>query len=68
MIPCEYDDKPITYIDPMKIVHTGVIVGQDESGEWLYVQSDRPNVKPAEWHFRILKNSVGAFLRPPDHV
>lgn len=58
-----YDGQKVTYIDPMKIVHTGVIVGQSDDGLWQLVQSDNPNVPPAVWHFRVATDKITAFLK-----
>lgn len=63
MKPSIYDGQKVTYIDPMKLVHTGVIVGQSEDGLWQYVQSDNPAAPPAEWHFKIASDKITAFLK-----
>jgi hypothetical protein len=63
VVASNYDGQKVTYIDPLKIVHTGVIVGQTDDGKWQLVQSDNPAVPPADWHFRIATDKISAFLK-----
>jgi hypothetical protein len=59
--PSEHDGKSILYVDPVGIAHTGIVIGQSGDG-WLYVQSDRENVAPVEWHFRIRAETLPGVL------
>lgn len=54
MIETQYDGQKVEYVDPLGVMHTGVVIGGAADGEWLYVQSDRYEVAdPQEWHFRV---------------
>lgn len=53
LYPSKHDGKPVTHVDALKIAHTGTVVGKSRDGRWYYCRSDRPDVKPAEWHFKI---------------
>lgn len=63
MQPSIYDGQKVTYVDPLNLVHTGVIVGQSDDGQWQFVQSDNPAAPDAEWHFRIATANITAFLK-----
>lgn len=65
MIESEYDGQFIAYVDPLNIVHTGFVVGQTPDRQWLFVQSDNPNVPDAPWHFKVLKANAEAFIQTP---
>lgn len=47
----------------LKVKHTGHIVGTSEDGQWYLVQSDKPNVVKADWHFKVRVSEVDQYLR-----
>lgn len=53
MKPSQFDGKQISYVDHFRLTHEGVIVGQSDNGELLFVRSINPKVPPQEWHFTI---------------
>lgn len=53
VVSSQYDGQTVIYIDPLKLQHSGVIVGRSPDGAWFYAQSDNPNVPAAAWHFRV---------------
>ena len=53
MKPSDYDGQFVNYVDPVKIQHQGIVVGQSEDTRWIYVKSTNPKVPPADWHFKI---------------
>lgn len=62
VIHSEYDGQLVTYIDPLRLEHTGVVVGASPDGKWFYVQSDNPTAPAADWHFRIAARLLPQFL------
>lgn len=64
MIPSDFDGQAVTYVDFLQITHTGVIVGQSADGAWLYVQSDRDDAPPREWHFKVRPSLMDALTAP----
>lgn len=65
MKPSEFDGQSVVYVDPLKIPHSGVIVGQSNDESRLLVQSDNPNVPDAAWHFSIDRSIIDAVLVQP---
>lgn len=63
MIESELDGQYIVYVDPLKLTHSGYIVGQSPDRRWLFVQSDNPAIPDAPWHFKVLKANAQAFLQ-----
>jgi hypothetical protein len=46
--------RSVRYVDAIRLLHTGVIVGQSRDGAWQYVRSDNPRAdQAAEWHFKL---------------
>lgn len=65
MIASEFDGQQVTYIDPLKLQHSGVIVGQSKDEAWFYVHSDNPNADPDQaWHFKVAAQQLPALLQP----
>jgi len=64
MIPSDFDGQAVTYVDFLQITHTGVVVGQSPDGAWLYVQSDRADAPPREWHFKVRPSLMDALAAP----
>ncbi len=62
MKPSKFDGKFVNYIDPLKIQHKGVVVGQSPDAAWVFVQSTNPNVLPAEWHFKVATKLIPAII------
>lgn len=58
----QYSDRMVRYVDHLRMVHEGVIVGQDKT--WAYVQSTREGVRPSPqgWHFRVKLETVKGIL------
>ena len=63
MIPSEFDGQTVLYVDAMRLQHSGVIVGQSRNQQWLYVQSDNPNVPPQKWHFKVARDVLPGILQ-----
>lgn len=53
MKPSPFNGRQVLYVDNLRLRHSGIVVGQTNDGAWAYVQSDDPNVKPAQWHFKV---------------
>jgi hypothetical protein len=51
--PSPENGKRVRYVDRLRVVHTGEVVGQNKSGTWLYVRSLRQDAPSKEWHFKI---------------
>lgn len=62
MMPSEWDGQSVTYVDPLKMTHTGAVVGQSEDGQWVYVQSDNPDALLTDWHFKVKAEWMPAIL------
>lgn len=62
MKPSQYDKLPVNYVDPVKIQHRGIVVGQSEDDNWIYVQSTNPKVPPADWHFKVSAQLIETVL------
>ncbi len=52
MIDSEHNGKRILYVDHLGLQHSGVVIGEDEDGRWLYVNSDRYRNRDGA-HFKI---------------
>lgn len=64
MIESQYDGETIQYIDHLRLQHEGVIIGQDESGEFVYVQSTAPGVTESTtgWHFKVKADLIPGMI------
>jgi hypothetical protein len=62
MKPSEFDGQFVNYVDAVKIQHQGIVVGQTEDEQWIYVQSTNPKVPPADWHFKISARLITTVL------
>lgn len=63
MKPSEYDGKRVLHIDGAGHQHSGVIVGQSDDEQSVYVQSDHPRLKPAPWDFSVAMSLVPVLVR-----
>lgn len=59
-----YNGQTIVYVDHMRLQHEGVIVGEDEAGDFVYVQSTMPGVRaaPSGWHFKVARDMVPGLI------
>jgi hypothetical protein len=62
MKPSPYDGQFVNYVDPVKIQHRGIVVGQTEDEQWIYVKSTNPKVPPADWHFKVSARVIDTVL------
>lgn len=62
ILASEFDTQAVLYVDNMGLQHSGIVVGQSVDGNWVYVQSTRPNVPDAQWHFRVRRELIGGML------
>lgn len=62
LFPSSYTGRRVVYVDSLRLEHRGEIVGQTQSGSHVYVRSDLPTAPPAEWHFKIARQMLGAVL------
>ena len=62
IVTSEFDGRTVAYIDPLKLQHSGRVVGRSPDGDWYYIQSDQPGVEPAHWHFRITSDLLAHSL------
>lgn len=62
MKPSKFNGKFVNYVDPMKIQHKGVVVGQTPDATWTYIQSTNPKVAPADWHFQVKTSLVKSII------
>jgi hypothetical protein len=62
MKPSKFDGKFVNYIDPLKIQHKGVVVGQTLDTVWTFIQSTNPKVAPADWHFKVKSALVKSII------
>jgi hypothetical protein len=53
MSASKFNGRQVLYVDNLRLAHSGIVVGQSADGAWTYIQSDNPDVKPAEWHFKV---------------
>lgn len=50
MIPSEHDGVIVNYVDQSGVHHYGVIVGQSQDGQALYMRSLFEEDAPADYH------------------
>lgn len=62
IIQSPHDKRRVTYVDPLKLTHTGFVVGQSPDGNWFYVQSSNPKAPPKAWHFKIAAEMINTVL------
>lgn len=62
MRPSRYNGRHLTYVDPAKLVHTGIVIGESEDGDWIYVQSDQFAAGPDDWHFKVARVMLPGML------
>lgn len=55
MVVSAFNDKRVLHVDGGGLQHSGVVVGESDDGERVYVQSDSPNAPAVEWHFTVSK-------------
>lgn len=62
MNPSEFNGRRVLHIDGGGVQHSGLIVGETDDGESVYVQSDNPIAPLAEWHFTVSKSVLPALI------
>lgn len=63
MKPNAHNGERILHVDGSGYAHTGIVVGESDDGHAVYIQSDKPTMPKAVWHFTIRKPALPTLLK-----
>ena len=63
IVDSEFNGQYVVYVNAIGFAMTGYVVGQTHDGKTIYIQSDDPNVKDADWHFTVTRDFLPLVLQ-----